>query len=160
MLKIILSVIFIYPLINLVIEKLNKKTEKHSNRLFLSPIYKNVFHLLSSAFGIIGFILVFVWGFNKGLFHCIFLAFCICITEFIAGMFKKYNVTILRNELCITSFLGTKILLRYKDISRIENRGRSGLILYSNSGEVISIPVECVGYNDFEKLLHDKGFKF
>ncbi len=108
MLKIILSVIFIYPLINLVIEKLNKKREKRSNRLFLSPIYKNVFHLLSSAFGIIGFILVFVWGFNKVLFHCIFLAFCICITEFIAGMFKRYNVTILRNELCITSFLGKK----------------------------------------------------
>lgn len=105
MLKIILGVIFIYPLINLVIGKVNKKTENFSNKLFLSPMYKDLFHILSSSLGIIGFVLVFIWGFNKVLFHCIFLALCICITEFIAGMFKRYNVKILKNELCITSFL-------------------------------------------------------
>ena len=75
-------------------------------------------------------------------------------------MFKRYNVKILKNELYITSFLGKKLLLQYKDISRIENRGRSGLMIYSNNKKIISIPVECAGYNDFEKLLHDKGFKF
>lgn len=160
MLKIILGVIFIYPLINLVIGKVNKKTENFSNKLFLSPMYKDLFHILSFALGIIGFVLVFMWGFNKVLFHCIFLALCICITEFIAGMFKRYNVKILKNELCITSFLGKKLLLQYKDISRIENRGRSGLMIYSNNKKIISIPIECIGYNDFEKLLHDKGFKF
>ena len=72
MLKIILGVIFIYPLINLVIGKVNKKTENFSNKLFLSPMYKDLFHILSSALGIIGFVLVFIWGFNKVLFHCIF----------------------------------------------------------------------------------------
>ena len=65
MLKIILGVIFIYPLINLVIGKVNKKTENFSNKLFLSPMYKDLFHILSFALGIIGFVLVFMWGFNK-----------------------------------------------------------------------------------------------
>ncbi len=104
MLKIILGVIFIYPLINLVIGKVNKKTENFSNKLFLSPMYKDLFHILSFALEIIGFILVFMWGFNKVLFHCIFLALCICITEFIAGMFKRYNVKILKMNFVLPLF--------------------------------------------------------